>query len=155
MGKPRTWTDSDLEIAVSTSQSIAQVLRSLGLNATGGNYKSIQIHIERLALSTAHFKGQGWNRGRSNPHGIPLSEILVEGSTYRNTSTLKGRLIKAGMLVDQCDECGIGSQWNGRPLKLQLDHINGKNRDHRIENLRVLCPNCHSQTDTFCRPKGA
>ena len=62
---------------------------------------------------------------------------------------LKKRLLRAGLLTNACAVCGI-NQWQGRPLVLELDHINGVSDDHRLENLRLLCPNCHSQTDTYC-----
>lgn len=80
---------------------------------------------------------------------IPLEDVLVENSTYTTSSRLKARLLKAGRLKEECSSCGNGPEWNGKPLSLQLDHINGINNDNRIENLRILCPNCHSQTDTY------
>lgn len=84
----------------------------------------------------------------SRSHVIPLVEILVEDFTY-SRGPLKIRLINEGILENICSECRIGPEWNGKPLVLALDHINGRNRDNRISNLRLLCPNCHSQTDTF------
>lgn len=78
-----------------------------------------------------------------------LKEILVENSSYENRTRLKERLIKEGYLEYQCAICGNKGVWLDKPLSLQLDHINGINNDHRIENLRLLCPNCHSQTETF------
>lgn len=79
---------------------------------------------------------------------IPLAKILVENSTYKS-SKLKRRCIEAGLLEDKCFECGNGPVWNKKPLVLQLDHINGVRSDNRIENLRILCPNCHTQTPTY------
>lgn len=78
----------------------------------------------------------------------PIEDLLVENSTA-NSQVVKRRLIMAGLLADVCVGCGTGPEWNGKPLTLQLDHINGDSSDHRIENLRILCPNCHSQTPTF------
>ncbi len=83
---------------------------------------------------------------------MSLHDILVKNSPYEGgSSALKSRLYRAGLLKEdaQCAECGVSSIWNGKRLVLQLDHINGSNRDNRIENLRLLCPNCHSQTDTY------
>jgi 5-methylcytosine-specific restriction endonuclease McrA len=67
---------------------------------------------------------------------------------YKNTSSLKIRLYNEGLKTKQCEECGI-VEWNGSEISFELDHINGVNNDNRIENLRILCPNCHSQTKTF------
>jgi hypothetical protein len=78
----------------------------------------------------------------------PLSEILVPNSSAQ-TNRVKHRLFREGVLKKLCAECGLGPEWNGNPLTLQLDHINGDSRDHRLENLRVVCPNCHSQTLTY------
>jgi Zn finger protein HypA/HybF involved in hydrogenase expression len=86
----------------------------------------------------------------ANPiNKIPLKDILVENSTYASTQRLKNRLFKEGILEAICSECGLGTEWNGKPISLQLDHVNGINNDHRLSNLRILCPNCHSQTDTY------
>lgn len=155
MGQIRTWTDNQLIDAVASASSIAAVLRSLGLRPVGGNYKSIRVHIERLGLSVDHFTGQAWNSGENfKPFGksIPLDEILVENSTYTSTWNLKNRLLSSEVLINQCATCGL-TEWLGDSISLHMDHINGVNRDNRIENLRLLCPNCHSQTATYCGKK--
>lgn len=81
-------------------------------------------------------------------HVIPLDELLVSNRPQTSRTHLKGRLIKEGLLKEKCSVCGI-VDWMGRPLSLHLDHINGKPKDNRIENLRLICPNCHSQTETY------
>jgi hypothetical protein len=80
---------------------------------------------------------------------MSLDEILVVNSTYTSTATLRRRLIKAGLKEARCESCGI-SEWQGQPLPLALDHINGVHTDNRLENLRILCPNCHALPDTWC-----
>lgn len=148
--RKRRWTDADLIDAVAQSVSLAQVLVRLGLRPVGGNYKTMGHHISRLEISTTHLLGQGWLRGSgqtTNP-GRSLNEILVIDSDYVKTTALKGRLIRKGLLQYRCDICGI-SDWLGDKLVLHLDHKNGINNDSRLENLRLLCPNCHSQTETY------
>ena len=82
-------------------------------------------------------------------HKFEINDILVQNSQYKNRVHLKNRLISEGLLQYQCALCGNNGYWNGKKLVLQLDHINGINDDNRIDNLRLLCPNCHSQTQTF------
>ncbi len=105
-----------------------------------------------MGLSTTHWTGKAHLRGKRNPYvpKIPLSEILIKQSGYRgSTSLLKRRLIEAGLLNQRCSRCELKS-WLDEPISLHLDHINGSRNDHRLENLRLLCPNCHSQTPTYC-----
>src|SRR5436309_2821566 len=83
-----------------------------------------------------------------NFNKIPTAEILVANSRYLGTSTLKARLLREGLLEPHCYTCGL-TEWLGKPLTLVLDHINGVRNDNRLANLRLLCPNCHSQTPTF------
>jgi hypothetical protein len=148
----RTWDEEALRAAVAASSSIAGVLRELDLKIGGSQYRAVKRAIAQAAIDVSHFTGQGWTKDRSNPvrcYRTPLSEILVQDSTYRNSSRLKMRLVREGLLVWRCAICQR-EEWNGERIPLHLDHINGDPADHRLENLRLLCPNCHAQTDTYC-----
>lgn len=139
------YTISEITEAVKHNQTIAGVLRSLNLRISGSSYKVIQKNISELSLDTSHWKGQAYDRV-----GIrcePLKNILVQNSHYRGY--LRIRLLREGLLRNECSVCLCPPTWQGKPLTLQLDHINGINTDNRIENLRIICPNCHSQTSTF------
>ena len=144
------WLFEAFAAAVAQNHSIAGVLRQLGCTFSGTYYRWVHRLVEKYGLDTAHWLGEAHLRGKTHSWSPrrSLSEILVERSTYGNCFQLKRRLIAEGLLQYTCDECGI-SEWRGRPLVLQLDHRNGVGDDHRLENLRLLCPHCHSQTDTY------
>lgn len=133
---------------ISESSSYTEVLQQLGLSPRGGtSSKLLKKRITELNCSISHFKPQNANAVAKMT--IPLSTILVENSAYTNISKLKQRIIRDGLMQYECVGCGLGAVWNGKPITLQLDHINGISDDHRLTNLRFLCPNCHSQTDSY------
>jgi hypothetical protein len=149
---PAPWPPDRFAAAVASNISIGGVLSELGCGVSGTNYRRVHNMVKDLQLDTSHWLGMGYLRGRKHSWSPskPLSEILVERSTYHNLLQLKKRLVAAGILLYACagPACGI-SEWRGRRLVLQLDHKNGVGDDHRLENLQLLCPNCHSQTETY------
>lgn len=149
IGRFQNITDDDFIIAIEESEFMVDVLEKLGYSRTSGTMtKYIKERIKKLDLDTSHFIGQA-GRGGGNTQKYTLDEILVENSWYTNLGRIKIRMIKEDMIKEICSSCGIGNVWNDKPISLHLDHINGTNNDHRRENLRILCPNCHSQTDTY------
>lgn len=140
-------SDEEFRNIVAQSNSYSDCLRKLGLGTRGGSSTDIlKKRIKELNISTQHF---GQLEKQSPNAKYSLDEILVENSNYANISRLKMRLINEKRMEYVCACCGNNGVWNNLPLVLQLDHINGINNDHRIENLRFLCPNCHSQTNTY------
>lgn len=139
----------DFEEAISRSFSIASVCRYLGLKPTGGNYRVVHKAIEQYDLDISHFTGQGWNVGlKFHPKKtIDIEDVLVKDSYYQSYK-LKRRLLKEGIKERRCECCGL-EKWQGVDIPLELHHINGDNKDHRIENLELLCPNCHALTDNY------
>lgn len=137
---------------VAESMSIADVATKIGVIAKGSNYKTIQKYIKLYELDTSHFNGQGWRKDLSYSEKtarIPLEEILKENTNFKS-DTLKRRLVKEGIKEWKCEKCGI-TDWMGKDITLELHHINGNHFDNRLENLQMLCPNCHSQTPTHKR----
>lgn len=145
----RTWTDEELITAVKESKNKTEVLRKLGLSChNSGNYQTVDRYIKKLNIDIKHFENGISHHEPVNT--IPLDEILVKNSKCTNTVKLKGRLIKSGLLKDNCYACGI-SYWTNKKLNLHLDHIDGDHFNNEVSNLRLLCPNCHSLTSTYCR----
>ncbi len=149
MPRIRSWTDEDLIVAVSSSRSYRNVLILLQLVPAGGNYDQIKRRITELKLSTEHFTGMGWNVGlKFVPKAPrPLEEVLVQDSSAQSF-LVKKRLFREGLKSPECELCGWCKRSEDGRIPVELDHINGNHHDNRIENLRILCPNCHSLQPT-------
>lgn len=147
--RPRRWTVRQLRKAAKNSRSIRQVLHKLGLREAGGNYTQIKKYLHLYNIDTSHLKGRAWNKGMKMPFipKIPLEEILIKNSTYQSYK-LKARLFREGIKKARCEICGWAEKSPDGRTPLELDHINGDSRDHRLKNLRILCPNCHSLQPT-------
>ena len=143
-----SYSESDLKEAVKTSTSLRQVLQKLKVVPAGGNYETTKKRISKFGIDTSHFTGQGHYRGKTHTnHTRALTELLVSDKLY-SSHKLKKRLIREGIKQHKCEMCGI-TEWNGKPTPIELDHIDGNRYNNTIENLRILCPNCHAQTDTY------
>jgi hypothetical protein len=145
--KLRKYSEADLRSAVADSWSFRQVLLKLRVAPLGGNYAVLRNAISHFQLDTSHFRGRGWSKGLRLPARKSLDVYLSNTSPVQSFK-LRNRLLREGILKYECASCG-NKQWLGRPIPLELDHIDGDPRDNRLHNLRLLCPNCHAFTPTY------
>ena len=139
------YTFEILSNIVSSSFSMANVLRSLNLKLTGSNHSHIKSRIKDFGIDISHFTGQASNSGVSHSPGPkPPIQILIKRETGRRESSVRLRraMIMSGVEY-KCVNCGQGDTWNGKELRLQINHIDRNWLDNRIDNLEFLCPNCH------------
>ncbi len=142
-GRKRTWTNQQLKVAAAAASSLTDVLRKLGLSHENSySRRLVRVQLCELDVDCSHFID--W----SHLKGLPLKRLLVRDSSA-HTGHLKSRLLRRGLLENKCASCGNEGEWRGATLVLELDHINGDRRDNRLRNLRLACPNCHSQTSTY------
>jgi len=141
------YTESELINAVSNSTSMPQTLVNLNVAPFGGNYDVLRKAINHFNLDTSHFKGQAWNKGIKLPAKKALGEYLTTNSSI-SSYKLKNRLLQEQVFEPKCSNY-CNTTWLNQPIPLELDHINGNNKDNRLANLRLLCPNCHTLTPTY------
>ncbi|MER8185495.1 HNH endonuclease signature motif containing protein [Kitasatospora sp. NPDC094015] len=146
------YTKHLLEEAVAASHSVAGVVRYLGRRQAGGTQAHVARRIKSFGIDTSHFTGQAHNRGRRSARRLRPEQVLVRRPA--DAKRLPGARIRLALAEigrpEQCEGCGTGPVWHGRPLTLEVDHISGDWSDNRAENLRLLCPNCHAVTETYC-----
>jgi hypothetical protein len=146
------FSEKDLSDAVAQATCWSDALRALGYEPKGHNYRTLKRYTARWGISTEHFDPHAGRRRASKARQIPLEDILVENSTY-SRGKLKRRLLAAGLKQPVCELCSQGEMWQGRRMSLVLDHINGVPTDNRLNNLRMVCPNCAATLDTHCGRK--
>ena len=150
---PPRYSEQQAREAIAQSRSYSEALRRLGVCHTGSAAPILKKYaVDIWGIPVAHFdpdaaRNEALRRNRFKP--IPLKELLVEGRFY-NRARLKQRLYEAGLRAPRCELCDQSEVWRGRPMSLILDHINGVRDDNRLENLRVVCPNCAATLDTHC-----
>lgn len=132
---------------IQASESYSDALRKIGLQLTGGNLHTLKNRILSENLNVQHILL--YKPKVNRPSSLPLEELLVKDSPVSSSKGLRVRLLREGLLKNKCEKCGIGPDWQGESLTLELDHIDGDNKNNELSNLRILCPNCHSQTETF------
>ena len=146
--KPRKYTDQALIDAVRSNYSIRSVLQELGLTPAGGNYESVQQRIKLLNLDDSHFLGQAILRGKSHNNSTRELESILVHAKLENTWRLKQRLLVEGLKRHECEHCH-NQDWLGNPIPLELHHKDGDRTNNTLNNIELLCPNCHALTDNY------
>jgi predicted RNA-binding Zn-ribbon protein involved in translation (DUF1610 family) len=136
----------ELELIILDSSSYSEILRKLNIFSQGSNINTLKRRILSENIDTSHInKGMSSNKGRKfGPH-----KYSIPNDSSKSRSIVRSRLLRDSLMPYMCSDCGLEPKWNNKPLSMVLDHINGVPNDNRLENLRFLCPNCNSQTDTF------
>lgn len=150
----RIWKmdENNFRVLVAQSKTITEILSFFGLKNKGNNAKTLDARIKLLGIDISHIP-RGYSAGgiaarKAYLRNLPNDRLFVVNSRVQR-GAIKRRIASDNLIKQECCSCGLGDQWNGKPLVLVLDHINGVSDDNRLLNLRFLCPNCHSQTDTF------
>ena len=155
-GTLNSYTHIELQKLLDESYSIADVLRKIGLRANGGNYATITKKIQDYNLDLTQLKHNKKEYHKKifklRPIQYSIEDILNNKHTNYASSKLLKRLIAEGYKEAKCEICGL-TEWNGKPIHFHLHHKDGNHNNNSFENLQVVCPNCHSQTDTYCGKK--
>jgi hypothetical protein len=149
----------ELTIATKTSISYAEVLKKLGLKQSGSMQSRVKNEIKNLGLDISHFTGQSWCRGKNSYQDKRIRKKYTEEFIFKENSEVSNKVVKNRLMSNpsfehKCELCSIKNWYDPfetkiKPVNLELDHINGNERDNRKENLRLICSNCHSFTPTY------
>lgn len=152
---PSKYTKEALQDAVNNSSSLAGVLRHFNLKQAGGTQAHISRKIKEYGIDTSHFNGHGWSKGKTFPAKRKAADdilVMLSTGSYRpKRYQLERAMLHVG-IDKKCAVCYNDGEWGGKPLTLEIDHIDGDWLNNLIENLRFLCPNCHSQQETTNKP---
>jgi ribosomal protein S27AE len=146
------YSEENLKNIISNSLTFREIFNKLGLDTHGNNYKTLHKYINKYNIDVSHFNVNAIQAKKLlafNFNKIPIEIILVENSKYTSTNHLKNRLYDEGLKERICEKCGQGEIWHGEHMSLILDHIDGVPNNNKIENLRIVCPNCNATLPTF------
>lgn len=148
-----TMSDSDFERLVKTSKSVGDICMKIGVRKAGALFTNIQTRISNMGLTTNHFIDG--RVGDFSPVHVSKEDFLTRLNSKKPMDVvwMKRKIREFNLIPYKCSECFIVDEWNGKPLILHLDHIDGNPHNNLLDNLRFICPNCHTQTETYSRRK--